>query len=170
MPSTDPKYDEMHQQLFAEGLAVRRAVVGDSYVTSALENGSTDFSRAGQELVTEWCWGYAWTRPGLDRKQRSLINIGMLMALNRAPELAVHIRGARNNGLSELEIREAIIHATTYCGVPAGVDAMKTAERVLDDMAQKGEMARELGGRSERAGREGEGGEKSGEKSEEKTA
>ena len=82
------------------------------------------------------------------------INIGMLMALNRAPELAVHIRGARNNGLSELEIREAIIHATTYCGVPAGVDAMKTAERVLNDMAAKGEMERELGGRSERAGPE----------------
>ncbi|OSS43935.1 hypothetical protein B5807_11312 [Epicoccum nigrum] len=156
MPSTNPKYDDLHNHLFEEGLAMRRSVVGDSYVATALENGSTDFSRAGQELVTEWCWGYAWTRPGLDRKQRSLINIGMLMALNRAPELAVHIRGARNNGLSELEIREAIIHATTYCGVPAGVDAMK-AERVLDDMAAKGEMERELGGRSERAGPERKG-------------
>ena len=91
------------------------------------------------------------TRPGLSKQQRSLLNIGMLMALNRAPELAVHIRGARNNGLSELEIREAIIHATTYCGVPAGVDAMKTAEKVLNDMAEKGEMARELGNKSERA-------------------
>jgi len=149
--STDPKYDELHKQLFEEGLKVRRSVVGDEYVNRALENGSTEFSRAGQELVTEMCWGYAWTRPGLDKKQRSLINIGMLMALNRAPELAVHVRGARNNGLSELEIREAIIHATTYCGVPAGVDAMKTAEKVLNEMAEKGEMARELGNRSERA-------------------
>ncbi|KNG51655.1 c2h2 type zinc finger domain-containing protein [Stemphylium lycopersici] len=150
--STDPKYYELHTQLFEEGLKMRRSVVGDEYVNRALENGSTEFSRAGQELVTEMCWGYAWTRPGLDKKQRSLINIGMLMALNRAPELAVHVRGARNNGLSELEIREAIIHATTYCGVPAGVDAMKTAEKVLNDMAEKGEMARELGNRSDRAG------------------
>lgn len=156
MPSNDPKYDEMHQHLFEEGLKMRRSVVGDSYVNNALENGSTEFSRAGQELVTEWCWGYAWTRPGLDKKQRSLINIGMLMALNRAPELAVHIRGARNNGLTELEIREAIIHATTYCGVPAGVDAMKTAEKVLNDMAEKGEMPRELGKRSERADKNGQ--------------
>lgn len=143
--STDPKYDDLHKELFEEGLKMRRSVVGDEYVDRALANGSTEFSRAGQELVTEWCWGYAWTRPGLSKQQRSLINIGMLMALNRAPELAVHIRGARNNGLSELEIREAIIHATTYCGVPAGVDAMKTAERVLNEMAEKGEKPREMG-------------------------
>ncbi|KAJ4298909.1 hypothetical protein N0V90_004152 [Kalmusia sp. IMI 367209] len=149
--SSDPKYDELHKQLFDEGLKMRRSVVGEEYVDRALANGSTDFSRAGQEIVTEWCWGYAWTRPGLSKQQRSLLNIGMLMALNRAPELAVHIRGARNNGLSELEIREAIIHATTYCGVPAGVDAMKTAEKVLNDMAEKGEMPRELGNKSDRA-------------------
>jgi 4-carboxymuconolactone decarboxylase len=145
MSSTDPKFDDLHKQLFEAGLSVRRSVVGEAYVERALANGSTEFSRPGQELVTEWCWGYAWTRPGLDQKQRSLLNIGMLMALNRAPELAAHIRGARNNGLTELEIREAILHCTTYCGVPAGVDAMKTAERVLDEMAEKGEMARELG-------------------------
>ena len=126
--SSDPKLDELHKHLFEKGLEVRRSVVGDEYVDRALANGSTEFSRAGQELVTEWCWGYAWTRPGLDRQQRSLINIGMLMALNRAPELAAHIRGARNNGLSELQIREAILHATTYLGVPAGVDAMKTVQ------------------------------------------
>lgn len=149
--STDPKFDALHEQLFEEGLKMRRSVVGDEYVDRALAAGSTEFSRAGQELVTEFCWGYAWTRPGITKQQRSLINIGMLMALNRAPELAVHIRGARHNGLSELEIREAIIHATTYCGVPAGVDAMKTAERVLNEMAEKGEMARELGEKSKNA-------------------
>jgi 4-carboxymuconolactone decarboxylase len=82
---------------------------------------------------------------------RILSSTGMLMALNRAPELAVHVRGARNNGLSELEIREAILHATTYCGVPAGVDAMKTAEKVLNEMAERGEMPRELGNKSEKA-------------------
>ncbi|KAL2106349.1 hypothetical protein VUR80DRAFT_6853 [Thermomyces stellatus] len=147
--STDPKFDELHRQLFEEGLKMRRSVVGDAYVDRALANGSTEFSGPGQELVTEWCWGYAWTRPGLERKQRSLLNIGMLMALNRTPELAVHVRGARNNGLTEEEIREAILHCTTYCGVPAGVEAMKTAERVLDEMAEKGEMPRELGAKRE---------------------
>ena len=140
--ATDNK--ELHEKLFEQGLAMRRSVVGDAYVDRALANGATEFSKPGQELVTEWCWGYAWTRPGLEKKQRSLLNIGMLMALNRGPELAVHIRGARNNGLSELEIREAILHCTTYCGVPAGIDAMKTAEKVLNEMAEKGEKAREL--------------------------
>jgi 4-carboxymuconolactone decarboxylase len=110
MSSTDPGFEDLHKQLFDAGLKVRRSVVGEAYVDRALSNGSTEFSRPGQELVTEWCWGYAWTRPGLDRKQRSLLNIGMLMALNRAPELGAHIRGARNNGLTELEIREAILH------------------------------------------------------------
>lgn len=142
--TTKPELEPLHKKLFEEGLKVRREVVGDEYVNKALEVGSTEFSRPGQELVTEICWGMAWTRPGLDRKQRSLLNIGMLMALNRAPELGVHVRGARNNGLSELEIREAILHATTYCGVPAGVDAMKVAEKVLNDMAEKGEMPREM--------------------------
>jgi 4-carboxymuconolactone decarboxylase len=146
--STDPSLDELHKKLFEEGLKVRRAVVGEAYVERALANGATEFSLPGQQLTTEWCWGYAWTRPGLERKQRSLLNIGMLMALNRGPELAVHIRGARNNGLSELEIREAILHCTTYCGVPAGVDAMKIAEKVLNEMAEKGEIARELGNKA----------------------
>lgn len=146
-PNPNPNITALHKELFAAGLQVRRAVAGDSYVDAALANGATEFSRPGQELVTEFCWGYAWTRPGLDRKQRSLINIGMLMALNRAPELAAHVRGARRNGLSELEIREAILHATTYLGVPAGVDAMRVAERTLDEMAAKGEMERELGGK-----------------------
>lgn len=143
--STNPNHPDLHKTLFEEGLQVRRAVVGDDYVDRALATGSTEFSRPGQELVTEFCWGWAWTRPGLDRKQRSLINIGMLMALNRSPELAVHIRGAIRNGLTEVEIREAILHATTYVGVPAGVEAMKVAERVLDEMAEKGEHVRQLG-------------------------
>ncbi|KAI0427127.1 AhpD-like protein [Xylaria sp. FL1042] len=146
--SNDQKINELHEHLFEEGLKVRRSVVGDAYVDRALANGSSEFSQPNQNLVTEWCWGYAWTRPGLDRKQRSLLNIAMLIALNRSPELAAHIRGARNNGLSELEIREAILHCTVYCGVPAGVEATKVAEKVLDEMAEKGEMARELGGKA----------------------
>ena len=147
--SNDPKLDTLHKQLFNEGLKVRRAVVGESYMSKALENGSTEFSRPTQELITEWCWGNIWTRPGLERRDRSLLNIGILMALNRGPELAIHIRGARNNGLSELEIREAILHATTYCGAPAGVDAIKIAETTLNEMAENGEMPRELGGKAQ---------------------
>lgn len=147
--STDPKFNDLHKQLFEEGLKVRREVVGESYVEKALENGSTEFSRPGQELVTEWAWGNIWTRPGLERRDRSLLNIGMLMALNRGPELGIHLRGARRNGLSELEIREAIVHATVYCGAPAGVDAFKIAERVFNEMAANGEMPRELGDKAQ---------------------
>ncbi|KAM6529050.1 hypothetical protein FALCPG4_010002 [Fusarium falciforme] len=147
--SQDSKLDALHKELFEQGLKMRRSVVGDAYVDRALANGSTEFSKPGQELVTEWCWGYAWTRPGLEKKQRSLLNIGMLMALNRGPELAVHVRGARNNGLTELEIREAILHCTTYCGVPAGVEAMKIAERALNEMSETGEKARELGNKAQ---------------------
>jgi len=144
---SDPKFDDLRKQLFEQGLKTRRSVVGDEYVDKALANGSTEFSRPGQEFITEWAWGNVWGRPGLEKRDRSLLNIGMLMALNRGPELAVHIRGARNNGLSELEIREAIIHATVYCGAPAGVEAMKIAERVLNEMAENGERERELGGK-----------------------
>jgi 4-carboxymuconolactone decarboxylase len=149
--STDPSLRALHEGLFNAGLKVRREVVGDAYVDRALAAGSTEFSRPGQELVTELCWGWAWTRPGLARRDRSLLNLGMLMALNRSTELSVHVRGARRNGLSEEEIREAILHATTYCGVPAGVEAMKVAEKTFDDMAEKGEMKRELGGKSKDA-------------------
>lgn len=146
--STDPKYDDLHHHLYEEGLKTRRSVLGDEYVNRATSSGASDFARPLQELITEYCWGNVWTRPGLDRKQRSLLNIGMLMALNRAPELAIHIRGAINNGLTEVEIREAILHATVYCGAPAGIDAIKTAERVLDEMEERGEYKRVLGRKS----------------------
>ncbi|KAI0968587.1 AhpD-like protein [Xylaria arbuscula] len=146
--SEDPKIQELHDHLFEAGLKVRRSVVGEEYVDRALANGSSEFALPGQRLTTEWCWGYAWTRPGLEMKQRSLLNIGMLIALNRSPELAAHVRGARNNGLTEIEIREAILHCTIYCGVPAGVEAMKVAEKVLNEMAEKGEKPRELGSKA----------------------
>jgi 4-carboxymuconolactone decarboxylase len=126
-------------------LQVRRTVVGNEFVDRALQNGCSEFSRPGQELVTTWCWGWTWGRLGLSKRDRSLLNLGILMALNRPTELSVHIRGARNNGCSELEIRETILHATVYCGVPSGVDGMKIAEKVLDEMAEKGEATRELG-------------------------
>ncbi|KAF7117567.1 hypothetical protein CNMCM5793_006619 [Aspergillus hiratsukae] len=132
-----------NKDLYAQGLETRRAVVGNEHVDRSL-NSASDFSRPMQEMITEWAWGNIWNRPGLDRKQRSLLNIGMLTALNRSYELGVHIRGAVNNGLTEIEIREAIMHATVYCGAPAGMEATRTAERVLNEMVERGEHQREL--------------------------
>ncbi|KAL2793815.1 AhpD-like protein [Aspergillus keveii] len=137
--STNTDLGAFHATLFEQGLQVRREVVGDEYVNNALKNGSSSFSRPQQELVTEWCWGHVWTRPGLERKQRSLLNLAMLVALNRGPELAIHVRGAVNNGLTEVEIREALLQTTIYCGVPAGVEAFKIAQKTIDSMKEAGE-------------------------------
>jgi len=142
--STDPKFDDLHKSMFSDGLKVRHEVLGKEYVDAAVKAGSNEFSWPGQEFVTEYCWGNVWTRPGLDRKQRSLLNIGMLIALKSWPEFGVHTRGAINNGLTEVEIREAILQASVYCGVPAGVEAMKVAKKTIDDMVTKGEHKREL--------------------------
>lgn len=126
---------------FEKGLKIRREVLGNAYVDRALAGGSDPFGRPCQELVTEMCWG-GWGRPGLTRQQRSLLNIGILMALNRGPELAVHTRGAINNGLTEEEISEAMRHAMIYCGVPSGVDAFKIGARVINEMVESGEYVR----------------------------
>ncbi|KAL4863823.1 hypothetical protein BDV12DRAFT_201757 [Aspergillus spectabilis] len=136
------------EDLFQQGLKNRREVVGDTYVDAALRNGSSEFAYPGQQLVTEWCWGNIWSRPGLERKQRSLLNLGMLIALKSWPEFGVHVRGAINNGLTEEEVREAVLQATIYCGVPAGVEAMKVAERTINDMISKGEHKRKLAEKS----------------------
>lgn len=104
-----------HASLFADGLAMRYKVAGKQYVDAALKNGSSDFSRPMQQYVTESCWGSIWTRPGLELKTRSLLNLAMLCALNRSNELGVHTRGALNNGASEVEIREVLLQASCYC-------------------------------------------------------
>src|SRR5919108_5852067 len=116
--------------LFDEGLEIRRAVLGPEYVDGSLAR-ADDFMMAFQELTTEWCWGYNWSRPGLDRKTRSLLNLAMLTALGKPDELRLHVRGALNNGVTAEEIREVLVHATVYCGVPAGLDAFKVAHGVL---------------------------------------
>lgn len=113
-----------------EGLAVRRAVLGAEHVDRSLAN-ATAFARPMQELVTEYCWGAVWGRPGLDRKSRSLINLAMLTALNRGHELRVHLRGALNNGVTPEEIREVLLQAAVYCGAPAGLESFRAAEEVL---------------------------------------
>jgi len=115
------------------GLKVRTAVAGPEYVERSLKAGSSEFARPMQEYVTEVCWGSIWTRPGIERKTRSLLNIAMLCALNRSTELGVHVRGAMNNGASEVEIRETLLQAAGYCGFPAGIEGFKVAERVINE-------------------------------------
>lgn len=133
------KIKEAHKVIFDEGLKVRYDVAGAEYVDRSLKAGSSDFARPVQEYVTEACWGSIWTRPGLERKTRSLLNIAMLCALNRSTELGVHVRGAMNNGASEVEIRETILQAMGYCGFPAGIEGTKVAERVINEWkAEKG--------------------------------
>ena len=125
--------DETMDELFTRGLTARREVLGAAYVDKSLES-ANDFMMAFQHMTTEWCWGYAWTRPGLDRKTRSLVNLAMLTALNRSPEIKLHVRGALNNGVTVDEIKEVLIHATVYCGIPAGLDAFKAANDVLKEV------------------------------------
>jgi 4-carboxymuconolactone decarboxylase len=112
------------------GLQTRREVLGAEHVDRSLDQAS-DFARPMQELVTEYCWGAVWSRPGLDRKVRSLLNIAMLTALGRQHELEVHVRGAITNGVTVTEIQEALLQAAIYCGVPAAMEATRTAEAAL---------------------------------------
>lgn len=122
--------DDETKALFEAGLKVRREVLGADYVDASLAN-ANDFTMAFQHITTEWCWGYGWDRPGLDRKTRSLLNLAMLTALNRVPEIKLHVKGALNNGVTVDEIKEVLLHATIYCGIPAGLDAFKAANEVL---------------------------------------
>ncbi|HEY2195416.1 MAG TPA: carboxymuconolactone decarboxylase family protein [Actinomycetospora sp.] len=119
---------------FEDGLAVRKEVLGAAHVERSMANVS-EFSRPVQEYVTRACWGDVWSRPGLDRRTRSLLNLVMLTALNRPHELAVHVHGAITNGATVEEIQETLLHATVYCGAPAGLEAFRIAERVLDETA-----------------------------------
>ena len=116
--------------LFKQGLAVRSDVLGADYVKKSLEN-ADDFMMAFQNITTEMCWGYAWTRPGLDRRTRSIVNLAMLTALSKPAELKLHVKGALANGLTVEEIKEILLHATVYCGIPAGLEAFKAAHEVL---------------------------------------
>jgi 4-carboxymuconolactone decarboxylase len=129
----------MDKALQQAGEAVRRQVLGDDYVDRALNN-ADDFSRPFQDILNEYCWGTAWTDESLDLKQRSLLNLGMLAALNRMHEFGIHFRGAIRNGLTEEELRAVLIQIAVYCGIPAGVEAFRVARSVRDEMKQKGEI------------------------------
>ncbi len=120
----------MPNKTYEKGLKNRREVLGAEYVDNAIAS-ADDFSRPLQELVTEYCWGAVWDRPGLDRKTRSIINLAMLTALNRPHELKLHVKGALNNGLSKAEIGEVLLQTAVYCGVPAAVDSFRSAREVF---------------------------------------
>ena len=121
--------------LFDQGLSTRREVLGADYVDAAIRN-ATDFNIDMQEMVTQYCWGDVWNRPGLDRKTRSFLNLAMLTALNRPHELKLHVRGALNNGVTRDEIKEVFLQTAIYCGVPAAIDSFRTAAEVFKEMDQ----------------------------------
>ncbi|QGP89698.1 4-carboxymuconolactone decarboxylase [Gordonia sp. 135] len=122
-----------HSELYDAGLAMRKTVLGDAYVDKAL-SAVTEFGQPMQDLVTEYCWGGIWTREGLDRRTRSLLNLVMLTALNRQTEFSTHVRGARANGVTDEEIQEALLQTAVYVGVPAALEAFRNAERVLREL------------------------------------
>ena len=123
----------MDRQMFEKGLAIRRSVLGEEFVDNAIKT-ADDFSRPLQELVTQYCWGEIWGRPGLDRKTRSLINLAMISALNRPQEVKMHIKGALNNGLTKDQIQEVFLQVAIYCGVPAAVDSFRLAREVFQEL------------------------------------
>ena len=116
------------------GMRVRREVLGDAHVDSAIGR-TTDFSADFQDLITRYAWGEIWARPGLDRRTRSCMTLVALVALNRMDELAMHVRAARRNGLTPDEIKEVLMHCAVYCGVPAANAAFAVAQRALDEDA-----------------------------------
>ncbi|MDQ3894608.1 MAG: 4-carboxymuconolactone decarboxylase [Actinomycetota bacterium] len=122
-----------------EGMRTRREVLGDDHVDRAIAR-TTDFTREFQDLITRYAWGEIWTRPGLDRRTRSCITLTALIALGRDEELALHVRAALRNGLSADEIKEVLLHAAIYCGVPAANTAFAVAQRVLDETHAAGEV------------------------------
>ena len=119
-------------EAFERGLTVRREVLGADYVDASIA-GADEFMLPFQQLLTEWAWGYAWSRPGLDRRTRSMLNLAMLTALGRAEELGIYVKGALASGVTVDEIREVLLHATVYCGTPAGRQAFLAAHAALKE-------------------------------------
>tara|TARA_B100001142_G_scaffold329782_1_gene394351 strand:+ start:1793 stop:2200 length:408 start_codon:yes stop_codon:yes gene_type:complete len=122
----------MASEQFEKGLQIRKEVLGEEYVDAALEK-ADDFNRDFQKLVTEYCWGGSWGRGVLSKQQRSILNLGMLAALNRPHEFKLHLLGALNNGVSLYEIREIMIQISIYCGVPAAIEAFRIAREVFKE-------------------------------------
>jgi 4-carboxymuconolactone decarboxylase len=127
----------LDEDRYERGMAVRRQVLGDDYVDKATAS-ADDFNRDFQRLVTEYCWGEVWTRSVLTNKQRSLNNLCMIAALNRAAEFELHVRGALRNGCTPEEIRDALVQVAIYAGIPAGVEAFRIARKVLIEEGRLG--------------------------------
>lgn len=123
----------MNQAKFNQGLEIRRSVLGKEYVEKSIHN-TTDFNRPMQKLVTEYCWGEIWARPGLSKATRSMLNLAILTSLNRSHELKTHVLGAINNGLTKDEIKETFLQSAIYCGVPAAIDSFRIAQEVFNEM------------------------------------
>lgn len=120
-----------HSPNYDKGLVTRTQVMGESFVANALGN-ATDFTQPMQDHITAKAWGDTWQRPGLDLKTRSLITVAMLTAMGKQHELKGHVRGALNNGVTPAELQEVLLHAAIYCGVPAAVEAFRSAAEVVD--------------------------------------
>ncbi len=128
--STRPEFTG---DLFEQGVAMRRQVAGDSYVDAALAN-ANDFTADLQKLVTESAWAMVWTRPGLDKKYRSMITVAMLAAMDRSTELKTHLRGALNNGVTRDEIKEILLQSCIYAGFPAGLEGFRVAGELFKEI------------------------------------
>ena len=126
----------MDKATFEKGREIRSSVLGKEFVDAAFK-AADSFSMPMQELVTEYCWGAVWGREGLDKKQRSMLNLAMISALNRPHELKMHVGGALKNGVTRDEIREVFMAVAIYCGVPAGVDAFRVAREVFAEIDKK---------------------------------
>ena len=122
----------MDRKLMEDGLAVRRAVLGDEYVDRAMKN-ADDFNKPFQEVVSEYCWGLCWTDETLSRRERSILNLGMIAALGKMHEFELHLRGAIRNGLTKEELRSVLIQISVYCGIPVGVDCFRVAKQVIGE-------------------------------------
>ena len=129
----------MTENYFDLGRRIRTEVLGEARVTTALDN-ADEFNRPFQELVTEYCWGRGWANDGLTRQQRSLLNLGILAALNRADEFALHLKAAIGNGLSLKAIQQALIQIAIYCGMPAGMEAFRIADGVIQELRADGSL------------------------------
>jgi len=126
----------MDRETYETGLKIRSEVLGKEYVENSMKS-ADDFNKPFQEFVTEYCWGAGWGRPGLTRKERSMLNLAMISILNRPHELKLHVRGALTNGLTKDQIREIFMQVAIYAGVPAGVDAFRQAREVFAEQAKK---------------------------------
>jgi 4-carboxymuconolactone decarboxylase len=127
----------MSKEIYDRGLAIRKSVLGAEYVDNALKN-ADEFTQPLQELVTEYCWGWAWGREELSKRDRSLINLAMISVLNRPHELRVHVKGAIRNGLTKAEIREVLLQVGIYGGIPCAVDSFRIAREALAELDKEG--------------------------------